>query len=227
MQRILQHTLLFSMLGLAMSASAQGDDMFAMADSNKDGRISAQEHASAAQSMFAKMDANRDGKCTAEEMAAGHPMKKMGKGHGGMMAMMDTNHDGVLTRDENAAAAQARFDRMDPNHDGRITADEMAAAHKMMGEQHPPMGGMDHGDKKHAGMKPGDMDHAGMQGHAGMGGGMMAGMHDRMDANKDGVVTTAEHAAGAKAMFARMDSNKDGFLSKVEMQAGRAMKKSR
>ncbi|MCY7355143.1 MAG: hypothetical protein LH470_08740 [Lysobacter sp.] len=222
MQRFLQHTLLFSMLSLAMSASAQGDDMFAMADSNKDGRISTQEHASAAQAMFAKMDANHDGKCTAEEMAAGDGMKKGGMDHGGMMAMMDTNHDGVLTRDENAAAAQARFDRMDPDHDGRITADEMAAAHKMMGEQHPPMGGMDHG-----GMVHGDMEHAEMK-HgdiAGMSGGMMAGMHDRMDANKDGVVTTAEHAAGAKAMFARMDSNKDGYLSKVEMQAGRAMKK--
>ncbi|MEO6365802.1 MAG: hypothetical protein ABIO38_07140 [Luteimonas sp.] len=227
MKRTLQHTLVFSMLGLAMSASAHGDDMFAMADSNKDGRISAQEHASAAQAMFARMDVNRDGKCTAGEMAAGRPMKKMGMGHAGMMAMMDANHDGVLTRDENAAAAQARFDRMDPNHDGRITADEMAAAHKMMGGEHPAMAGMQHADMKHGDMKQADMEHARMPGHAGMGGGMMAGMHERMDADKDGVVTTAEHAAGAKAMFVRMDSNKDGYLSKAEMQAGQAMKKSR
>lgn len=223
MNRTLHHTTLFSMLGgLALSAAAfaGGDDMFTMADANKDGRISAQEHATAAQARFARMDANRDGRLAADEMAVDHGMKKM---HAGMMAKMDANHDGVLTRAEHAAAAQAMFDRMDPDHDGKVTAAEMSAAHqRMMGGEHAMApGGKGHDGMQHAGMddhaKPMG-DHKGMQGHA--------GMRDKMDANKDGVVTTAEHAAAAKAMFARMDGNNDGYVSKVEMEAGRTMKKT-
>jgi len=52
-------------------------------------------------------------------------------------------------------------------------------------------------------------------------------MRGMMDANHDGTITAAEHAAAAQAMFARMDSNHDGFISKAEMEAGHTMPKSR
>ena len=42
------------------------------------------------------------------------------------------------------------------------------------------------------------------------------------DTNGDGSLTTAEHTAGAVAMFAKMDSNKDGFVSQAECTAGHA-----
>lgn len=53
-----------------------------------------------------------------------------------------------------------------------------------------------------------------------------------MDADHDGKVSAAEHAAGAKAMFEKMDANRDGKVSAAEMTAahkavtGHAAKKS-
>src|SRR4051812_11354584 len=105
MNRTIRHTILFSMLGgIALSAAAwaQGDvqqpgmhqdgmrdnglhgsGMFQRMDVNHDGRISAQEHAAAAQAMFARMDANHDGIVDAMEMKAGHDRKDR-DAYGGM-----------------------------------------------------------------------------------------------------------------------------------------------
>jgi len=53
-----------------------------------------------------------------------------------------------------------------------------------------------------------------------------------MDADHDGKVSAAEHAAGAKAMFDKMDANHDGKVTAAEMTAahqaitGQAAKKS-
>ena len=53
-----------------------------------------------------------------------------------------------------------------------------------------------------------------------------------MDADHDGKVSAAEHAAGAKAMFEKMDANHDGKVTAAEMTAahlaitGQAAKKS-
>ena len=45
----------------------------------------------------------------------------------------------------------------------------------------------------------------------------------KMDANHDGMVSSAEHAAHAKMMFDTMDTNHDGMMSKAEMDAGMKM----
>ncbi len=42
-------------------------------------------------------------------------------------------------------------------------------------------------------------------------------MFQQMDANKDGRISSQEHASGAAAMFARMDANKDGELMDGEL----------
>jgi Ca2+-binding EF-hand superfamily protein len=53
-----------------------------------------------------------------------------------------------------------------------------------------------------------------------------------MDADHDGKVSAAEHAAGAKSMYAKMDANGDGKVTAAEMTAahksitGHAAKKS-
>lgn len=59
-------------------------------------------------------------------------------------------------------------------------------------------------------------DHA-MAGHAGHGG--MMDMMQAMDSNHDGMISAAEHAAAAKAMFDKADGNHDGMVDKAEMQA--------
>jgi Ca2+-binding EF-hand superfamily protein len=45
-----------------------------------------------------------------------------------------------------------------------------------------------------------------------------------MDANGDGKVSRAEHAAAAKQMFTECDANRDGIVTAVEMDASMAAK---
>ena len=53
---------------LCAFGAAAGDDKMQMMDADKDGMVSASEHATGARQMFEKMDANRDGRVTAEEI---------------------------------------------------------------------------------------------------------------------------------------------------------------
>lgn len=48
-------------------------------------------------------------------------------------------------------------------------------------------------------------------------------MMAKMDTNKDGMVSSTEHAAFAKMMFDKMDANRDGSVTKAEMDAGMKM----
>lgn len=45
-----------------------------------------------------------------------------------------------------------------------------------------------------------------------------------MDTDGDGMVSSAEHAAGAKTMFTQMDTNSDGKVTAAEMDAFHASK---
>lgn len=44
-------------------------------------------------------------------------------------------------------------------------------------------------------------------------------MFDRLDTNKDGVITREEYNADVAARFAKLDTNKDGKISEEERQA--------
>lgn len=44
----------------------------------------------------------------------------------------------------------------------------------------------------------------------------------KMDTDGDGMVSSAEHAAGAKQMFTAMDANSDGSVTAAEMDAHKA-----
>jgi hypothetical protein len=104
---------------------------------------------------------------------------------------MDDNDDGRISPDEHFAAASRMFDKMDTNTDGKVNAAEMTAAHQRVT-----------GKKAHKT----DMT--------------AAEKIKLLDTDSDGVLTSEEHAAGARSMFDKMDTDKDGSLTKAELKAG-------
>lgn len=110
-------------------------------DADRDGRISAAEHAAAASKMFRAMDANRDGKVTAAEMEAAYE-KVNGKKASGIdlgaaekIKAVDRDGDGVLTAVEHAAASKAMFRKMDTDGDATLSRDEWTAGHAALMRQ--------------------------------------------------------------------------------------------
>jgi len=125
-------------LGVALPsvAFADSDAMFQAMDANGDGKISPDEHATAAGRMFEQMDANGDGKVTVTEMAVSHQKMTGRKPEKGdvtaveKIKMMDTNGDNVLSVEEYAAGSHYIFEAMDTDHDGYVTKAELKAGHQ-------------------------------------------------------------------------------------------------
>lgn len=157
MTRTMRHFLGIGALGLggillatpALAEQGQKGGRFQMMDSNKDGRLTAEEHAAGARQMFDAMDADRDGKVSAAEMDAFKA--QMGKDKGkqaskGEMSSaekikeIDTNNDGMLTSEEHAAGARRMFDRMDTNSDGYLVKSELEAGHDKLMKSKSGMG---------------------------------------------------------------------------------------
>ncbi len=106
------------------------------------------------------------------------------KPHGRSFDAMDTNKDGALEKSEAKGRLAKAFDEIDANKDGKITKDELKA-----GWQTPSA------DRK-------------------------ARMLARIDTDKDGKVSWAESEALAKARFDKVDANHDGFLDTAELSQG-------
>ena len=96
----------------------------------------------------------------------------------------DTNGDGMLSKSEAAALPHIakHFDAIDANHDGQVTVDELHAFMKAR-----------HGEFAKKGFAT-------------------------LDANGDGKVSRDEFLAQANARFDRMDANKDGVLTPDELK---------
>lgn len=124
-----------SLLAFPAMAQSKADENFSKIDTNKDGKISAEEYAAAAKARFDKLDKNKAGKIViADQMktptkARGHATA-LAEAAMGMLKAMDTNGDGIVTAEEYAAAAKARFDKMDTNKDGFISKEEWNSAHR-------------------------------------------------------------------------------------------------
>ena len=133
---------LASVLFAAGPKASAVDAEFKAMDTNKDGKVSAEEHAAASKKMFDVMDANKDGKVTAAEMTAAHQRitgkkaKKSDLSAVDKSKVIDTDGDGILSAEEHAAGSRAMFAKMDTDKDGFLTKDELAVGHASMLKKH-------------------------------------------------------------------------------------------
>ena len=122
----------------ALAAPTAADKEFRMMDANKDGKVSAAEHAAGARKMFAAMDANKDGKVTAAEMGAAQKKITGKKPSAGDLSaadkikVVDLDGDGLLSAAEHEAGSHAMFAKMDANGDGFLSKAELEAGHVKM-----------------------------------------------------------------------------------------------
>ena len=116
--------MLASLAFAAEPKSAKPDAEFMTMDADKDGKVSAKEHAKATRKMFDAIDANGDGQVTAAEMDAaykrvtGKKAKKSDLSSAEKIKVVDTDRDGTLTAAEHAAASSSMFEKMDTDRDG-------------------------------------------------------------------------------------------------------------
>jgi Ca2+-binding EF-hand superfamily protein len=112
------------------------DVQFSVMDTNRDAKLSPDEHAAGARKMFDTMDANKDGNVTAAEMdtahekVAGQKATKADLSSAEKIKVIDSNGDGILSADEHAAGSKMMFDKMDANKDGFVSKAESAAGHE-------------------------------------------------------------------------------------------------
>ncbi len=125
-----------------------------------------------------------------------------------IMKALDTNEDGELSADEINNAVTA-LKKLDKNSDGKLDQEELRP------EMPEGFGGRGPGGE--GGRGPGG---EGGRGPGGAGGGQGGGMAERMfayDANKDGKLEKSELPERIQGMFDRLDADKDGVLTKEEV----------
>jgi Ca2+-binding EF-hand superfamily protein len=110
----------------------------------------------------------------------------------------DKDHDGQLSRDEVPPRIAQAFDRFDRNGDGKLDRREVAAMLETLRRRFGVTG-------RQAGQRPG-LDR------------MVNNILERLDANKDGMVSKEEARGPLARNFERLDTNHDGFLDRGELR---------
>lgn len=183
-------------LALAIPALAQqGPERGAMAQPMSRAAVQAN-----VQARFARSDADRDGYVTqAEAQASRQDMRAQRQAHraerrGEMFARLDANGDNSISRAEFDARGGAKTGDRAERRGAR--AERRADRMERRGERRGQRGAM-----------MGRMGARGFQ---------------AMDMDKDGRVSIADATAHALARFDRIDANRDGMISADERQAARA-----
>jgi Ca2+-binding EF-hand superfamily protein len=171
--------------------------LIAMADANKDGKVSRAELTTALDARFAKLDANHDGKLTKEDREIARKARLEQR-----FAGLDSDHNGQISKAEFMAGQEARFDRRSSEGPGG-----REGGHRFgRGGHHGFGGGM------------------GMRGRGGPAGGAMKdgvvtraefmarplAMFDKADANRDGFVTADEMKAARAQMRSEWQARRGG-----------------
>ena len=208
---------------------------FVQVDANSDGVVTKDEAKGRLLKGFDKIDSDANGSITTTEFAAMENMHK-GKGHkkgnGNHkldFAQVDTNNDAKITKDEAKGRLLKHFDKIDSDANGSITTTEFTAMENMHKGK---------GHKKGNGNHKLDFAQVDTNNDAKITkdeakGGFLK-YFDKIDADADGAITSAEFDA-MKAMhkgkgkghkqptFAKVDTNNDGKITKNEAK-GRLLK---
>lgn len=145
------------------------------ADANRDGVVTRAEVVAQAEVRFGRFDANRNGRVEPHERGAGRTGRAM-------------------TAAEFQQRAQARFARLDTNRDGTLTVEERRKGPRAMRGARGPGG-----------------EHRGVHGRA--------GRHDAV------ALTAVQFRDRALARFDRVDANRDGRVDTAEITAARAARR--
>lgn len=161
------------------------EDRFAMVDTNKNGTIEKDELVGEALVRFDEADTNGNGTIDEDERPEREGRRMGGKRRG--------DH-GPVTRDDLETMLSARFDKLDTDGNGSLTQEEFKAARE------------------------------GRRGGGRFGGGRMKGEGPHpdlsaIDTDGDGRISKAEHEASVVARFEKLDADKDGVVTDEERRA--------
>ncbi|MDZ4861709.1 MAG: EF-hand domain-containing protein [Candidatus Hydrogenedentes bacterium] len=242
------------------NALAPGD-LFKRADKDTSGTLTPEEALAIApgftEARFKKFDKNADGLLTLDEVPqprANQDQKKQPRGADALFTRVDENKDGKVEFEELAKvtpkSTRESFDQMDANKDGALSREEMlagraaakqeeAAMPKVAIKQDEAAPAMQ--DKKAAAipnpiqlMRKADTDRNGsitFEELAAVTPDLARERFDKMDVNKDGVLSAADRAQGTKdkkqetevhlLKLLMSDGDKDGNVTFEEMEAAK------
>lgn len=141
-------------------------------------------------------------------------------------ARLDANNDGRFTPEEAQARREQRreqraermFDRLDLDRNGSITREEARQAHAQHRAERAARGPDAHSGR---GMRHRGARHAGPEGAGG------PGMRGRRLFGEQGFVTAEQFRTRALARFDRLDADRNGVVTAAERQAARAQRRER